>query len=133
MRAKIQLEIVTPDKLLFTGEVDEVTVPGAGGYFGILPGHAPLLSELKIGVLSYHQNGEEKRLFCSWGFVEVLPESVSVLAEQALSPQDIDEDQAEIDRDKAQQILQSPQADTDYAQALSAFEEARTRLQVCRD
>jgi F-type H+-transporting ATPase subunit epsilon len=71
----IRLEIVTPDRFFFHGEVESVTVPALAGYLGILPGHAPLISELRIGIISYRTIGkEEVRLFCSWGFVEVLPD-----------------------------------------------------------
>jgi len=64
----MELEIVTPEQLLFSGEVDEVVVPGSEGYLGILPGHAPLLSELQIGVISYRRESQEYKVFCGWGF-----------------------------------------------------------------
>src|SRR5437867_7675055 len=80
---KIHLEIVTPEKQLFSGYVDEVSVPSNAGYLGILPGHAPLLGELGIGEVSYSIAGRREYLFCSWGFVEVLPERVVVLAQTA--------------------------------------------------
>ena len=126
------LEIVTPDRLLFSGEVEEVMVPGVEGYLGILPGHAPLLSELKIGVISYQQGGEETRLFCSWGFVEILPERISVLAEVVQRPDEIDVQQAQEDRKQAEELLRSKDASTDYGEAVLTLESAVTRLEVAQ-
>ncbi|MFB3142704.1 MAG: ATP synthase F1 subunit epsilon, partial [Acidobacteriota bacterium] len=94
MAEKIELEIVTPEQLLFSGEVEEVVVPGSEGYLGILPGHAPLLSELQIGVISYRQDSQETKVFCNRGFVEVLPDRVSILAEAAEFPDQINVEQA---------------------------------------
>ncbi len=127
---RIELEIVTPDQLFFSGEVDEVIVPGSEGYLGILPGHAPLLSELQSGILSYRQESQEFRLFCSWGFVEVLPNRVSVLAEVAESPHQIDVEQARDQYERAAQLLSSRDQDADYAQALLDLRAAEVRLEV---
>ncbi|MDA2928551.1 F0F1 ATP synthase subunit epsilon [Acidobacteria bacterium AH-259-O06] len=127
---RIELEIVTPDRLFFSGEVDEVTLPGAQGYFGILPGHAALLSELDIGVISYRRGTDEFHLFCSWGFVEVLPDRVSVLAEAAESPDQIDVEQAKADKERAEQVLRSREAETDYTKATVTLREAVARLDV---
>ena len=128
----IELEIVTPEQLLFRGEVEEVTVPGVEGYLGILPGHAPLLSELQIGIVSYRQEGRDTHLFCSWGFIEVLPDRVSVLAELLERPGEIDVDQARRDKEGAQQLLRSRDPGTDYAGALVALRQAVTRLEVAQ-
>ncbi|MDA2935513.1 F0F1 ATP synthase subunit epsilon [Acidobacteria bacterium AH-259-D05] len=119
-----------PDRLLFSGEVDEVNVPGAEGYLGILPGHAPLLSELQIGVISYRQGNNEFHLFCSWGFVEVLPHRVSVLAEVAESPDQIDMEQAKADKEQAEQLFHSQGEDVDYLQTMNTLREAVVRLEV---
>lgn len=124
------MEIVTPERLLFSGEVDEVNVPGAEGYLGILPGHAPLLSELQIGVISYRHGNNEYHLFCSWGFVEILPHRVSLLAEVAESPDQIDREQARADKERAEQLLHSRGDDLDYLQAMNALREAVVRLEV---
>lgn len=126
----MELEIVTPEQLLFSGEVDEVVVPGSQGYLGILPGHAPLLSELQIGIISYRQESQEYEVFCSWGFVEVLPDRVSVLAELAESPDAIDVEQARAHRTRAEQLLSSDDPETDYAQALLDLREAEFRLDL---
>ena len=130
MREKIELEIVTPEQLLFSGEVEEVVVPGSEGYLGILPGHAPLLSELQIGVISYRQDSQEMKVFCSRGFVEVLPDRVSILAEVAELPDQIDVEQARAHQVEAEQQLRSDDPDTDYAQALLDLREAQIRLDL---
>ena len=130
MTEKIELEIVTPEQLLFSGEVEEVVVPGSEGYLGILPGHAPLLSELQIGVISYRQDSQEMKVFCSRGFVEVLPDRVSILAEVAELPDQIDVEQARAHHVEAEQQLRSDDPDTDYAQALLDLREAQIRLDL---
>ena len=104
----IQLEIVAPDRLVFSGEVQEVTIPGAEGYLGILPGHAPLLSELKTGIISYPEDGDRVQLFCSSGFAEVLPDRVIVLAEEVESPEMIDGAQARADRERGRATAPVP-------------------------
>lgn len=126
----LQLEIVAPDRLVFSGEVGEVTIPGAEGYLGILPGHAPLLSELKTGVISYPEGEDRVQLFCSSGFAEVLPDRVIVLAEQVASPEEIDASQARADKEKAQEMLRSRDPGTDYQAALILLDQASTRLQL---
>src|SRR6187397_2503400 len=92
---KLTLEIVTPDRALLREEVDEVVVPGSQGEFGVLPGHTPLLSTLKIGELWYRQGQEKHYLAIAFGFVEVLPDRVTVLARIAEREQDIDIARAE--------------------------------------
>ena len=128
----LELEIVTPDQLLFRGEVDEVTVPGSAGYLGILPDHAPLLSELRVGVISFQQEGRKTEIFCSWGFVEVLPDRVSVLAERAEFPDQIDVESAQQAKAKAEQLLRSGDPDLDYRKVVLDLEKAVTRLQVAQ-
>ena len=126
----MELEIVTPEQLLFSGEVEEVVVPGSQGYLGILPGHAPLLSELQIGIISYRQESQETKVFCSWGFVEVLPDRVSILAEAAEYPDQINVEQARAHQTQAEQLLRSDDPDTDYPQALLDLREAQIRLDL---
>src|SRR6185503_19468439 len=92
---KLTLEIVTPDRSLAREEVDEVVVPGSEGEFGILPGHTPLLSSLKVGELWYRQGQEKHYLAIAFGFVEVLPDRVTILAQIAERAQDIDVSRAE--------------------------------------
>lgn len=130
---KLRLEIVTPHRQVFCGEVDEVSVPGVNGYMGILPGHAPLLSELRVGVISYRGGGSERRrLFCGWGFVEVLADQVSVLAEEAALPEEIDPERAAGDKLEAEALLRSRAADIDYGGALETWEAAVARLEALR-
>jgi F-type H+-transporting ATPase subunit epsilon len=127
----IHLEIVTPDRFFFHGEVESVTVPALTGYLGILPGHAPLISELRIGIISYRTIGkEEVRLFCSWGFVEVLPDVVSVLAEIIEKPEEIDIERARLKKEESEKLLRSKSAGIDYKQAMLSLEKANTRLEV---
>lgn len=128
----LKLEIVTPSEQLFSGEVDMVTVPGMTGYLGILPGHAALLSELKPGVLSYRTRGVVRKLFCGWGFVEVLPDRVSVLTDQAELPEQVDTAEAERLKIEAELQLRGKDPDTDFAKALAVWEAAVARLEVGR-
>ncbi|HXK58659.1 MAG TPA: F0F1 ATP synthase subunit epsilon [Acidobacteriota bacterium] len=132
MPKSIHLEIVTPDRFLFRGEVQSVTVPAITGYLGILPGHAPLLSELRVGVITYRTALEEERLFCSWGFVEVLPDRVSVLAEIAERPNEIDVERARRKKEEAERLLRSKSPGVDYEQVMISLEKANTRLEVAR-
>ena len=126
---QLKLEIVVPDRLLFSGSVDAVTVPGAAGYMGILPGHAPLLSELQVGVITYRQGNRITRLYCDWGFVEVLPDQVSILVEAAEESQEIDEGRARADKERAESMLRSKEV-TDYQDAINLWKMAVARLEV---
>ena len=127
---KIHLEVVTPEKLLFSGAVDYVTVPSAIGYLGILPGHAPLLAELGIGEISY-KIGEQKDYFsCSWGFVEVLPDRVVVLAQNAETSSTIDIQRAEKAKSRAEKRLLSKDPNIDFARAQLALLRAISRIGV---
>ena len=100
MADKIQLEVVTPERRVLGEPVDMVTVPGLNGEMGILPGHTPLISQLKTGVLSYLQDGRTTQLLVSGGFVEVRDDRVSVLAEIAERPEEIDVSAARASRDR---------------------------------
>src|ERR1041385_207673 len=102
---KLTLEIVTPDRALISEEVDEVVVPGTEGYLGVLPGHTPLLSTLKVGELWYRQGQEKHYLAVAFGFVEVLPESVTVLADVGERAQEIDVQRAERAKQRAERRL----------------------------
>jgi F-type H+-transporting ATPase subunit epsilon len=128
----IHLEIVTPENALFSGDVDEVVVPASTGYLGILPGHAPLLAELGIGEISYRTGNRVEYLFCSWGFVEVLPERVVVLAQTAEKASDIDLNRAEQARSRAEKLLTSRTLETDYARAQLAMLRAISRLNAAK-
>src|SRR5258708_14124851 len=90
MEDTIQLEIVTPEKMVVNAVATEVQIPGKSGMLGILPGHAPLITELAVGEIAYRSEGALKRLSVAWGFAEVLPEKVTILAETAERAEDID-------------------------------------------
>ena len=127
---KLTLEIVTPDQLLVRDEVDEVQVPAAEGYMGILPGHTPLLAMLKVGELWYRKGTEKFHLVIAFGFVEVLPERVTILAQVAERPEDIDRDRAERARRRAEERLAKPTLEVDFERARIALMKSMIRLQV---
>lgn len=129
---KIHLEIVTPEKQLFSGAVDSVTVPSTTGYLGILPGHAPLLAELGIGEVSYKIGERTDYLFCSWGFVEVLPDRVVLLAQEAELASDIDIKRAEEAKARAEKMLASKDAGIDFRRAELALLRAISRLEAVK-
>jgi F-type H+-transporting ATPase subunit epsilon len=129
---KIHLEIVTPEKQLFSGAVDGVTVPSNTGYLGILPGHAALLAELGIGEISYKIGDRTDFLYCSWGFVEVLPDRVVVLAQNAELASDIDVKRAEEAKMRAEKFLASKSANIDFDRAKLALLRAITRLNAAK-
>ena len=126
----IRLEIVTPDRTLVTEQVDEVQVPGAEGYFGVLPGHAPLLASLHVGELWYRQGQEKHYLAIAFGFVEVLPDKVTILARIAEREQDIDMARAEAAMARAEQRIGEPRTDIDFERARIAMMKSLIRLQV---
>jgi len=132
---KLTLEIVTPDRALLREEVDEVVVPGSEGEFGVLPGHTPLLSTLQIGELWYRQGQEKHYLAIAFGFVEVLPDRVTVLAQVGERAQEIDVQRAERAKQRAEQRLAQgqphlTQIDFDIERARIALMKSLLRLQV---
>jgi F-type H+-transporting ATPase subunit epsilon len=124
----IHLEIVTPEKQVFSGVVDSVTIPSTTGYLGILPGHAPLLTELGVGEISYKIGDKTEYLFCSWGFAEVLPERVSLLAQTAEMASDIDVKRAEEAKARAEKLLASKDPGVDFARAELALMRSISRI-----
>ena len=128
-----QLEIVTPSRLLVKEAAEEAQVPGLSGYLGILPGHAPLISELAVGVLTYKASGTTHTLSVAWGFMEVLPDKVTILAEAAERPPEIDTERALKSKDRAEQRLKSNDPQVDYTRAEDALQRAETRLNVAKD
>ena len=133
MADTLQLEIVTPDRLLVNEQVDEVQIPGKSGYLDALPQHAPLITELAPGELTYKHGGTVNRLAVSWGFAEVLPDKVTVIAQAAERPSEIDVQRAQAAKQKAEEQLQHPKPDTDYEAALAALQRAEVRLQVAAE
>jgi F-type H+-transporting ATPase subunit epsilon len=127
----LKLDVITPERRLISEQVDAATVPGLGGELGILPGHTPLISQLKTGVLSYTQGQTVRRLLVSGGFVEVNDDRVSVLADLAEFPEEVDAARARLERDEAERRLAaftgSPE---ELAEAQAQLERAGTRLQL---
>lgn len=131
MAERLTLELATPTRMVVTETVDEVVVPGSEGYFGVLPGHAPLLATLGIGELTYRIGRDERHVAVAGGFAEVRNDKVIVLADTAERPQDIDRARAERARDRAEQRLSGrSQDEIDYARAGAALARALTRIQV---
>ena len=131
---KLTLEIVTPEKALVRAEVDEVQLPGSEGYFGVLPGHTPLLATLQVGELWYRIGADKHYLAIAFGFVEVLSERVTVLASIAERPEDIDVARAEAAKRRAEERLAkpvtTPRTDLDFERARIAMAKSLIRLQV---
>ena len=127
----VKFELVSPERLLFSADVESVVVPGTEGYFGVLPGHARLISTVRPGVISVFQNGKvTDRIFVEGGFAEVTPAGCTVLAEHALPV-------SEIQREQAQQAIQDAREDIEDAKddearnaAARALEVAEARLQA---
>ncbi len=128
--AHLRLEFVTPERALVHEDVDEVEIPGEDGYFGVLPGHAPLLSALKPGELWYRKGGEKRYAFVAGGFAEVLPDRVAILAQVAERAEDIDHQRAEAAKRRAEDRLARPTSDLDTARARVALLRSLMRLQV---
>ncbi len=133
MADTIHLEIVTPERLLLEADVDSVQIPGLDGELGILPGHSPLISQLKpAGLLSYVQGSSTSQIVIGEGFVEVMPERVKVLAETAERPDEIDVERAIRAKERAEKLITQATGDPtiDAAAANSELELANTRLQA---
>lgn len=127
---KLTLEVVTPERALVNAEVDEVELPGSEGYFGVLPGHTELLASLQVGELWYRIGQEKHYLAVAFGFVEVLPDRVTVLARIAEKAQDIDVARAEAAKKRAEQRVANPTGDMDFERARVALMKSLIRLQV---
>jgi F-type H+-transporting ATPase subunit epsilon len=127
----ITLILVTPERQVLRESVSEIQLPGLNGYLGILPGHAPLITELGIGELSYKKGGETHFTTVIRGFAEVLPDRVTVLAEIAERAEEIDVERARSARERAEKRLSNPgDPATDWNRAGLALERALIRLQV---
>jgi F-type H+-transporting ATPase subunit epsilon len=131
MAEKIQLEVVTPERRVLEESVEMVNVPGLNGELGILPGHTPLISQLQTGVLTYVEDGKSFVLHVSGGFVEVRDDRVSVLAEVAERPEEIDAASARTAREKFEKQLGSwSGSEEDLELARTEFARAEVRLQL---
>lgn len=127
---KLTLEIVTPERPLVHAVVDEVTLPGVEGELGILPGHTPLLTVLKVGVLAYRQGDERHYVAIAHGFAEALAERVTVLAQVAERAEEIDVAKAKAAQERAEQRLAAGGPQTDLDSARESLVKATVRLQV---
>jgi F-type H+-transporting ATPase subunit epsilon len=130
MTDTFQLEIVTPEKMVVKDVAEEMQIPGKNGYLGILPGHAPLITELAVGEISYCKSGETYYLSVAWGFAEVLPDKVTILAETAERPQDIDVKRARESKQRAEEELKTGKTEEDFTRAEDSLKRAETRLEV---
>jgi F-type H+-transporting ATPase subunit epsilon len=126
----LDLEVATPSRLVVAETVDEVVIPGSQGYFGVLPGHAPLLATLGVGELTYRKGTAQYHLALTGGFAEVRNDKVIVLAENAERPDEIDRERAQRSRQRAEQRLSGREGDVDFARAQVALARALIRLQV---
>ena|ERR1700760_1406499 len=129
MADTIQLEIVTPERMVVKDTAEDVQIPGKGSYLGILPGHAPLITELAVGEITYHHGGQTKRLAVAWGFAEVLPDKVTILAETAERADEIDVSRAQSAKQRAEEVLKKAGPEGDEA-AQGALLRANTRIEV---
>jgi F-type H+-transporting ATPase subunit epsilon len=126
----LALEIVTPDRLVVRERVDEVQIPGSEGYFGVLPGHTPLLASLAVGELWYRQGADKTYVSIAYGFAEVLPDGVTILAQLAERGDEIDVERAAKARQRAEERLARPPSEVDYERARIALAKSLSRLQV---
>jgi F-type H+-transporting ATPase subunit epsilon len=129
---KILLEVVTPEGLLLREEVDEVMAPGEEGYFGVLPGHTPFLTTLGIGTIMYRRGTTKRYLTSFWGFCEVLPDRVNILAEIGERAEDIDLARAEQAKANAEARMKTIRDEADYRLAHAEYTKAVVRLTVAR-
>ena len=130
MADTIQLEIVTPDRMIVSDAAQEIQIPGKSGYLGILPGHAPLITEIAVGEITYRSGNETKHIAVAWGFAEVLPEKVTILAETGERAADIDVARAQAAKERAEARLKQGGADLDYRREEDALKRAQTRIDV---
>lgn len=128
--AHLQLEIVSADRSLVNETVDEVQIPGAEGYLGILPGHTPLLTTLQVGQLWYRQGQEKHFLSIAFGFAEVQPDRVTILAQIGERADEIDVARAEAAKKRAEDRLSKATVDMDFERARIALLKSLIRLQV---
>jgi len=128
----LRLEFVTPERAIAHEEVDEIELPGEEGFFGVLPGHAPMLAALRTGEMWYRKGAEKVYAFIAGGFAEVMPDRVSILAQVAERAEDIDLARADAAKRRAEERMAKPVSDVDFERARIALLRAITRLQVSR-
>jgi F-type H+-transporting ATPase subunit epsilon len=132
MADSFQLEIVTPEKLVVRDNAEEAQIPGRNGYIGVLPGHAPLITELGSGQISYRSNGQLYRFAMAWGFAEILPDKVTVLAETVERADEIEVSRAQQSLRNAEDLLKSAQTEDEFSAAMSKIQRAEARIDVAQ-
>ena len=130
---KINLTVVTRERKILDAEADEVVLPGSDGELGVLPGHTPLLAMLKVGEMRFRQGGTVERLVISWGFAEVLPDRVIVLAERGFLPEEIDPSKAEEQKREAEkEMAYLSSHDPEFAVVEGRLEESIAMINIHR-
>jgi len=132
MTDSFQLEIVTPEKMVVRDVAEEIQIPGRNGYLGVLPGHAPLITELGAGEIRYRAGGQSHRFAVAWGFAEVLPDRVTVLAETVERADEIDVSRAQQSLERAEESLKSAQTEEDVSLATGKIRAAQARIEVAQ-
>ena len=130
MADTFQLEIVTPEKMVVRDNAEEAQIPATNGYIGVLPGHAPLITELGAGEISYRAGGQVHRFATAWGFAEVLPDKVTVLAETVEPANEIDVARAKQDLSQAEDALKKAQSEEEVTKDLGRVRRAEARIEV---
>ncbi|MCP9455220.1 MAG: F0F1 ATP synthase subunit epsilon [Nitrospira sp.] len=130
MAGTILLEVVTPEKLLLSQQVDEVIAPGLEGDFGVLPGHCHFLSMLRIGELRYRVGEQVNHMAVLWGYAEVTPTKVTIMAEIAEKAEDIDVERATAKLEEAERRLKQGGLPSDVKEAQISLEKARLRKKI---
>ncbi|KXS45314.1 MAG: F-type H+-transporting ATPase subunit epsilon [Candidatus Frackibacter sp. T328-2] len=133
MAKTIQLDVVTPERVLYSEDVDMVIVPAIDGDLGVLPKHAPLITGLQVGSIRIKNNGEELEISTSGGFVEVKPDQVNILADAAEFPSEIDLERAKEAKERAKKRLQQGGPSINEARAEAALERAINRIKVAKE
>jgi F-type H+-transporting ATPase subunit epsilon len=130
MPETFQLEIVTPDKMVVRDVAEEMQIPGKNGYLGILPGHAPLITELAVGEITYRNGSSTHHLSVAWGFAEVLPDKVTILAETAERADEVDVNRAQAAKHRAEACLADCHTEEEFKRTAGDLKRAETRLEV---
>ena len=130
--AEMKLEIVTAERVVYSEDVNVLVAPGSDGELGILPGHAPLLTTLAPGEIKVTKDGDESFMAVSGGFLEVLGNKVTILANTAEYADEIDEDRAEAALQRAQERVATAESDMDLERALASMRRSAARLGVAR-
>jgi len=127
---KIQLDVVTPEKLVYSKKIDKLEGPAIDGLIGIWPKHAPLVTAMQIGVVKVEIDGEETQIAISEGFMEVQPDRINLVVRTAELPEEIDIDRAEAARERAEEKLEKDHDNIDFARAEASYDRALARLKA---